>query len=303
MSSSAMLTPPESGESPTIGPREGAGFTALNGSAHATNGNAAFTSTKTHEQQVSQQPNSIVEGVWNKLAAEASKSRYLSTLSGPAPTQAAHSTETKAAVQQQIANATQAAADRQISVQMAALVASFRSDDGIPEELPQPNNSISYRGLDYDGLRALRQYIYGEERGVSMDEEALLNQLERTWREGVRADYNRIIENIPVFIARERAFLTWVELKRHLSALLRANDRTSHPAGDLSSFHMLTSTQVGQPKATRPPKLSAAFNSTAHLWAAHKRSSPTLKTLAKASVSVPMSLWTAMSCCDKLSWY
>jgi hypothetical protein len=28
-----------------------------------------------------------------------------------------------------------------------------------------------------------------------------------------------------------------------------------------------------------------------------------LKTLAKASVSVPMSLWTAMSCCDKLSWY
>ncbi|CAN9183570.1 unnamed protein product [Alternaria alternata] len=236
MSSSAMLTPPESGESPTIGPREGAGFTALNGSAHATNGNAAFTSTKTHEQQVSQQPNSIVEGVWNKLAAEASKSRYLSTLSGPAPTQAAHSTETKAAVQQQIANATQAAADRQISVQMAALVASFRSDDGVPEELPQPNNSISYRGLDYDGLRALRQYIYGEERGISMDEEALLNQLERTWREGVRADYNRIIENIPVFIARERAFLTWVELKRHLSALLRANDRWSaegHTAAEI----------------------------------------------------------------------
>lgn len=220
-----MLTPPESGESPTMGPREGGGFTAVNGGGHATNGNAAFTSAKAHEQQATQQSN-IAEGVWNKLTAEANKSRYLSTMSGPAPTHAAHPTETKAAAQQQITDATQAAADRQVSVQMAALVASFRSDDGVPEELPQPNNSIPYRGLDYDGLRALRQYIYGEERGVSMDEEALLNQLERTWREGVRADYNKMIENIPVFIARERAFLTWVELKRHLAALLRANERT-----------------------------------------------------------------------------
>jgi hypothetical protein len=229
-----MLTPPESGESPTIGPREGGGFTAVNGSGHATNGNAAFTSAKPHEQQAAQQPNSIVEGLWNKLTAEANKSRYLSALSGPAHTQAVQPTETKVAVQQQIANATQAAADRQISVQMAALVASFRSDDSVPEELPQPNNSVPYRGLDYDGLRALRQYIYGEERGVSMDEEALLNQLERTWREGVRADYNKMIENIPVFIARERAFLTWVELRRHLAALLRANERTCHDAKVLS---------------------------------------------------------------------
>jgi hypothetical protein len=246
-----------------MGPREGGGFTTVNGGGHATNGNAAFTSAKTHEQQIPQQPNSIVEGVWNKLAAEANNSRYLSTLSGPAHAQAAHSTETKAVVQQQIADATQAAADRQVSVQMAALVASFRSDDGVPEELPQPNNSIPYRGLDYDGLRALRQYIYGEERGISMDEEALLNQLERTWREGVRADYNRMIENIPVFIARERAFLTWVELKRHLAALLRANERRFRKAKVLPHIHMLTSLQDGQPKATRPPRLSAAFNSTA----------------------------------------
>ncbi|KAG9192847.1 hypothetical protein G6011_11581 [Alternaria panax] len=227
ISSSAMLTPPESGESPTMGPREGGGFPTVNGSGHATNGNAAFTSAKTHEQQMSQQPNSMVEGVWSKLAAEAHKSQYLSTLSGPAYAQAAHLTETDAAVQQQIANATQAAADRQISVQMAALVASFRSDNGAPEELPQPSNSIPYRGLDYDGLRALRQYVYEEECGVSVDEEAFLNQLERTWREGVRADYNKMIENIPVFIARERAFLTWVELKRHLLALLRARNRWS----------------------------------------------------------------------------
>jgi hypothetical protein len=269
-----MLTPPESGESPTIGPREGGGFTAVNGSGHATNGNAAFTSARTHEQQVpqqvSQQHHNIVEGVWNKLAAEANKSRHLNMLTGPASNHATHPTETTAAVQQQIENATQAAADRQVSVQMAALVASFRSDDGVPEELPQPNNSIPYRGLDYDGLRALRQYIYGEERGVSMDEEALLNQLERTWREGVRADYNKMIENIPVFIARERAFLTWVELKRHLAALLRANERTFHQSTTASNLSILILLQVGQPKAIQPPRLSVASNSTAPSWAAHK---------------------------------
>ena len=90
--------------------------------------------------------------------------------------------------------------------------------------MPQPDNSIPYRGLDYDGLRALRQYVYGEEHGVPVDEEALLNQLEKTWRERVRADYHKMVENIPVFIARERAFLTWVELKRHLAALQRANE-------------------------------------------------------------------------------
>jgi hypothetical protein len=53
----------------------------------------------------------------------------------------------------------------------------------------------------------------------------LLNRLEKTWREGVRADYYKIHDNIPVFIARERAFLTWMELKRHLAALQRANER------------------------------------------------------------------------------
>jgi hypothetical protein len=130
-------------------------------------------------------------------------------------------------VQLQITNANQAAVDKQISVEVAKLVASFPSDDVASEEVPQSNNSAPYRGLDYDGLRALRQYIYGEERGVQLNEEALLDVLEKTWREGVRADYYKMIENIPVFIARERAFLTWIELKRHLAALQRANERMS----------------------------------------------------------------------------
>ena len=120
----------------------------------------------------------------------------------------------------------QAAVDRQISVEVAKLVASFRTDDAATEEVPQPNNSIPYRGLDADSLRALRQYIYGEEHGLKIDEEALLNRLELAWREGVRGDYQKMVEDIPAFIARERAILTWLELKRHLAALERADQRT-----------------------------------------------------------------------------
>jgi hypothetical protein len=246
MSSSALLTPPESGQSPTAGPREGSGFTAVNSGGHSTNGNAAFATANAHPTPAADQSQNIVDGIWNKLAGEASKSRESSTTLGSAYTQPAHPVESKAAVQQQIANANQAAVDRQISVEVAKLVASFRSEDAASEEIPQPNNSITYGGLDYDGLRALRQYIYGEERGVRLDEEALLNRLEKAWREGVRADYYKMIENIPVFIARERAFLIWVELKRHLAALQRANERTSIPHAyfTLSSYVLTSSSRL-----------------------------------------------------------
>jgi hypothetical protein len=211
-----MLTPPESGESPIMGPREAGKFISIDGGGHVPNDRATFAAANAYQAQTSQQRQSIVEGVWNRLAVEGVRSRDAST---------SHPTEGKGAVDQQMANANQAAVDRQISVEVAKLVATFRSDDAGSEEIPQPNNSIPYRGLDYDGLRALRQYIYGEEHGISVDEEVLLNQLEKTWRERVRADYHKMVENIPVFIARERAFLTWVELKRHLAALQRANER------------------------------------------------------------------------------
>ncbi|CAO2648040.1 Nn.00g089620.m01.CDS01 [Neocucurbitaria sp. VM-36] len=216
MSSTAMLTPPESGESPVVGPREGAGFIAVNGGA------SGFTAgPSTHQAQPEQQPQSIVEGVWKRFASDVNGSREHSA--SWAPPQPA---ENKAAVQQQIATTNQAAVDRQISVEIARLVASFRSDDAASEEIPQPNSSVPYGGLDYDSLRALRQYIYGEESGIHFDEEALLNRLEKAWREGMRADYDKIVENIQVFVARERAFLTWIELKRHLAALERADKRT-----------------------------------------------------------------------------
>jgi hypothetical protein len=87
--------------------------------------------------------------------------------------------------------------------------------------------SVPYRGLDEDTLGALRAYIYQEETQVEWDEESLLRRLEVIWRTGVRADINRIMDNIAVFAAQERAILIWIELKRHLADLDRADKRTS----------------------------------------------------------------------------
>ena len=220
ISSTAMLTPPEPGGSPIAGPREGRGFTSVNPGAPVENG-IPRTSNQ-HEQQ----PQKVVEGVWEKLAA-----REGSHLQQPNPSWAAANAtapqpvESKFAVQQQIAQANQASFDKKISFDVAKLVASFRSDDAAFEDVPQQNASTPYRGLDYDTLRALRSLIYNEECSVQWDEETLLNRLEKAWREGVRADYDKMVENIPVFIARERAILTWIELKRHLAALDRADRR------------------------------------------------------------------------------
>ena len=214
MSSTAMLTPPESGESPVVGPREGFAFAAFNG--HGTASNAGSRQEEGHQTQ------NTNGGVWNRHTAEASNPN-----DGGAPN--GHPSQVldgKLTVQQHIANANQATIDRQISVGVAQLVASFRSEDASTEDVPQPNNSIPYHGLDPDCLRALRQYIYGEEHGIEVNEDALLDRLELTWRENVRGDYHKMVENIPAFIARERAILTWFELKRHLAALERADQRT-----------------------------------------------------------------------------
>lgn len=216
-----MLTPPESGESPVVGPREGPGFTIINGGLHATSGNAAFTTTEPDRMHATQQPRHNVENMWNSLADRVSRESSIRPVHG----HQAHAPDTKAAVQQQIADANQAAVDRQISVEVAKLVASFRTPDASTEEIPQPTNSIPYHGLDDESLREFRQYIYKEEYGAQIEEEALLNRLELAWREGVRADYHKMVEHLSVFMARERAILTWFELKRHLAALERAGER------------------------------------------------------------------------------
>ena len=215
-----MLTPSEPGGSPIAGPRDGPGFASANGGAASENG--IPRSSIPNEQQ----PHKILEGVWDRLAArEGSGSQQPNPPWAAANATAPQSADNKVAVQQQIAQANQAHIDKQISVEVAQLVASFRTDDAASENVPQQNASIPYRGLDYDSLRALRSLIYNEECSVQWDEETLLNHLEKVWREGVRADYDKMIENIPVFIARERAILTWVELRRHLAALDRADRR------------------------------------------------------------------------------
>lgn len=220
ISTTAMLTPPEAGDSPVAGPREGPGFAPVNGGAAGENG--IPRSSIPNEQQ----PAEVVEGVWDRLAArDASGAQRANPNWAAANANAPQLVDSKIAVQQQIAQANQAIVDKQISVEVAKLVASFRSDDAATEEVPQQNASIPYPGLDYDTLRALRALIYNEECSMQWDEEALLNRLERAWREGVRADTDKMIQNIPVFIARERAILTWIELRRHLAALDRADRR------------------------------------------------------------------------------
>lgn len=217
ISSTAMMTP-EPGGSPIVGPREGPGFTSVNGGVPIEN------SIPRSSGPNDQPPQKVVEGVWDRFAAGEGSSSQQPTPSWAAAT-ASQPTDSKLAVQQQIAQASQATADKQISVQVAKLVASFRSDDAASEDVPQQNASIPYRGLDYDSLRALRSLIYNEECSVQWDEDTLLNRLEKAWREGVRADYDKMVDNIPVFIARERAILTWIELRRHLAALDRADRR------------------------------------------------------------------------------
>lgn len=220
ISSTAMLTPPEPGGSPTAGSREGLGYMSVKVGAPSDNG---IPRTSVPNDQSAHK---VVEGVWDRLAArEGSTSQQPTSSWRAANANAPQSADSKIAIQQQIAQAKQANNDKLISIEVAKLVASFRSDDAASEDVPQPNASVPYRGLDYDSLRALRSLIYNEECSVQWDEETLLNRLEKAWREGVRADYDKMVENIPVFIGRERAILTWIELRRHLAALDRADRR------------------------------------------------------------------------------
>jgi hypothetical protein len=219
MSSSAMLTPPESGESPIVGPREGAGFAAING-GEAPHGAGTYTTGIAHAPHNGQQHQTTADGVWSRFPPNEGNAPRGPNSSWPGPI--AQPVDSTTAVRSQ---ADQAAAERQITEKVAQLVAGFRSGDVGPEKVPQSSTSVPYRGLDYDSLRALRSYIYNEDGGVRVDEEALLNRLERTWRELVRADSQKMLENVQVFIARERALLTWIELKRHMAAFERAEKR------------------------------------------------------------------------------
>jgi hypothetical protein len=209
MSSSAMLTPPESGESPTNGPRES---TAANGGEPSQS--SAFAAINGHHSQGTQQQQNITDRVWSRFPAGDPRIAIQQQLT------AQHQQQLTAKHQSNIMG-------RQVAEQVAQLVGSFRIAESGREKVPQSNTSVPYRGLDYDSLRALRAYIYNEETGAHVEEEALLDRLERVWRECVRADSEKLLEDLASFVVRERAFLTWIELKRHMAAFERAEKRMS----------------------------------------------------------------------------
>lgn len=220
VSSSAMLTPPESGESPVVGPREPAGFMTFNGK------DGPPVAMQAHHSNSGQ---NIAEGLWNRFAASERPGAHDGQPSWP-PAHGDVAESNAAAHHHQVIAQQQAATERQITVDLARMVASFRSDDTQFEDVPHPSHSIPYKGLEYDSLRALRSYIYEEESSVPFEEDTLLNRLEKTWREFVRGDFDRIVEDPLVFIARERAFLTWIEMRRHLAAFDRAHQRKTTTA-------------------------------------------------------------------------
>jgi hypothetical protein len=101
------------------------------------------------------------------------------------------------------------------------------------------------QGLDLSTLQAFRAYIYPSESGPKWDEVTLLRRLEREWRDKVRAGHNGKGGNTTLlFAARDRAFLTWIELRRHLADLTHA-DECRH---FLHFLHFLHLPQMRVPK-------------------------------------------------------
>lgn len=230
--STSMVTPPESHESPVVPAARG----------------SISSSTVNVNAPPGVQTQGMVEGVWDRLATGAlNGSRHGSVSSQAAMANSAWSTvnaapqpagprrtslAVDAATQPASHTATSPSSNmRQLGAEISKLVSDLTPDyeasaNGHAATEDAGRNGGPYRGLDDDTLRALRAYIYHEETTVQWDEDGLLRRLEIAWRDGVRSDYNRMLDNISTFIARERAFLTWIELKRHLADLDRADKRT-----------------------------------------------------------------------------
>lgn len=130
----------------------------------------------------------------------------------------------------------------QLSSELGNLVSTFLDDGSTSssrhQHTPSPapgqsghedgrNNEQGPSGLDVETLHAFRRYIYPGESGPmpAAEEDALLRRLETVWRENVRTSHTRTMGNTPLFAARDRAFLTWIELRRHLADLDRVGQR------------------------------------------------------------------------------
>ncbi|KAF2267956.1 hypothetical protein CC78DRAFT_32985 [Lojkania enalia] len=131
---------------------------------------------------------------------------------------------------------------RQVAAELENLVSNFLWDMGTaakgheyrtaspatPQFAPgeASRNGTAHRGLDIDTLRAFRRYIYPNQDGPECEEELLLRRLETAWRDTVRSCHKANYGNTTLFAARDRAFLTWIELKRHLAELERVDKCT-----------------------------------------------------------------------------
>ncbi|KAF2743107.1 hypothetical protein M011DRAFT_461907 [Sporormia fimetaria CBS 119925] len=129
---------------------------------------------------------------------------------------------------------------QQLGAEIGSLVSHFLEDSSTGERWPTPG---SYGGqlqqaLDAETLQAFRSYIYPSERGPKWDEQMLLRRLETAWRDKVRNWHKGTAAagNAASFAACDRAFLTWIELRRHLADLEQANERwRQEPEGDQAS--------------------------------------------------------------------
>lgn len=129
----------------------------------------------------------------------------------------------------------------QLSSELGNMVSNFLEDGNHPHvglahtpsptvQAPGPETTqgdmAAKRGLDLEALQAFRRYIYPGESGPKWDELGLLRRLETAWRDTIRTGHSHTIGDTALFAAQDRAFLTWIELRRHLADLDRANSRT-----------------------------------------------------------------------------
>jgi hypothetical protein len=144
----------------------------------------------------------------------------------------------------------------QLSSELGCLVSNFLEDGSAadlraqhtPSPAPQQfardetlRDASVRRELDPETLLAFRSYIYPGESGPKWDEEVILRRLETVWRDNIRTGHDLTRDDAVLFIVRDRAFLTWIELRRHLADLDRADKRTySLTPSPVDSSHRLT---------------------------------------------------------------
>jgi hypothetical protein len=133
---------------------------------------------------------------------------------------------------------------QQLGAELGDLVTRFLADGTaeVRNHAPSLPNAHAPREaaqqcLDPETLKAFRSYIYPSEEGPKWDEAILLRRLETAWRNKMRAGHNHAVGSVARFVARDRAFLTWIEIRRHLTDLHRSDERTSPTATPISALY------------------------------------------------------------------